>query len=408
MGLSESRLIRWFLWPLHEEPRPRAARRRARRGHERSAEQPGAASRQASPERRVPAQVMAADPSRTYHDEDGVYRSRRAEVAPAVQRSHPGAERAELETRSPVPRPVAEGRDPGAGRERSVWGTPVIGTAVTDFEPRPPVSVSYRPDIVVDGWQTDDFVVRAASVRGYVHRYRGTPRQDDMAIACHERTGAVVFAVADGVSAAPHSHIGATAACRTAVTAILADLDSESGQVAWQGVVQRTAWQLIEQARAVLNREADSEMAERELATTLVTGLVRQAATGPEVSMIQVGDSSAWLLRDGRYRCLLDAKYSADAEVVTSATTALPRDPRVTPRGGPIAPGEVLLIGTDGFGDPLGDGDGDVGHHFASLLSRPRSPFVFASGLDFSRETFDDDRTLVAVWVRNRPAQGRR
>jgi hypothetical protein len=69
-------------------------------------------------------------------------------------------------------------------------------------------------------------------------------------------------------------------------------------------------------------------------------------------------------------------------------------------RGGPLAHGEVLLIGTDGFGDPLGDGTGPVGAHFAVRLARPRPPIAFAHDLDFSRETFDDDRTLLAIWPR--------
>ena len=313
-----------------------------------------------------------------------------------------GPDPAEHAVPAPAPRPQAAAKppEPSAGRSRSVWGTPVVGVPVTDFEPRPPVSASYRPDCVIDGWETGDFVVRAASVRGYVHRYRGTPRQDDLAVALHAGTGSVVFAVADGVSAARNSHIGATAVCRAAVSAIMADLDRRSDRIDWQGLVESAAWHLIEQARAIVGPEAEAETAERELATTLVAGLVRPTAAGPEVSMIQVGDSSAWVLRDGRYRCVLDAKFSPDAEVVSSATTALPRVPRVTPRGGPLAPGDVLLVGTDGFGDPLGGGDDEVGRHFAALLSRPRSPYVFARDLDFSRETFDDDRTLLALWPR--------
>jgi serine/threonine protein phosphatase PrpC len=250
----------------------------------------------------------------------------------------------------------------------------------------------------VDGWETDHFIVRAASVRGYAHRFRGTPRQDDVVVMVHSATGSVVFAVADGVSAAPNSHIGASAVCRAAVNAIMADLDGGTGRIDW--LVAGAAWQLIEQARTVLDPQADADLAERELATTLVAGLVRPADTGPEVSMIQVGDSSAWVLRDGHYRCVLDAKFSHEADVTSSATTALPRVPRVTPRGGTLSPGEVLLVGTDGFGDPLGAGDDDVGRHFAAALARPRSLFTFARDLDFSRETFDDDRTLFALWPR--------
>jgi hypothetical protein len=58
----------------------------------------------------------------------------------------------------------------------------------------------------------------------------------------------------------------------------------------------------------------------------------------------------------------------------------------------------VLLVGTDGFGDPLGDGDGKVGQLFAEHLKMPPPPRALAHLLDFSRETFDDDRTLLAIW----------
>ncbi|GAA2601571.1 hypothetical protein GCM10010435_96190 [Winogradskya consettensis] len=288
-----------------------------------------------------------------------------------------------------------------------IWEAREIGVPITDFEPKPADSASYRPDSVADGWSTDHFTVRVASVRGYTHRFRGTPRQDDVAVSHHQPTGAVVFAVADGVSAAPHSHIGATSACRAAVTQILADL-TQGTPVDWQNVVRQTAWQLIEQARAVLGvPELDPEEAEREVATTLVAGLVLPTRSGPMAKMIQVGDSSAWILHGRSYRCLLDAKFSADDEVFSSAVTALPRVPHVTPRGGPLDPGGVLLVGTDGFGDPLGDGSGDVGTYFAAALRRPSPPLSFAYDLDFSRETFDDDRTLLAIWPRDDAEQPR-
>jgi hypothetical protein len=39
-----------------------------------------------------------------------------------------------------------------------------------------------------------------------------------------------------------------------------------------------------------------------------------------------------------------------------------------------------------------------VGQLFAEHLHIPPPALAFAHLLDFSRETFDDDRTLVAVW----------
>ncbi len=46
-----------------------------------------------------------------------------------------------------------------------------------------------------------------------------------------------------------------------------------------------------------------------------------------------------------------------------------------------------------------------TGQLFAEYLQAPPPPRAFAHLLDFSRETFDDDRTLVAIW-RQPPEQG--
>ncbi len=63
----------------------------------------------------------------------------------------------------------------------------------------------------------------------------------------------------------------------------------------------------------------------------------------------------------------------------------------------------LLLLATDGFSLPLGDGDGDVGAAFARELARPPDILDFAKLLDFSRSTYDDDRSLIAVWPRILP-----
>jgi hypothetical protein len=276
------------------------------------------------------------------------------------------------------------------------WGAIEVGTPAADFEPRPATSAAYRPDTVADGWSSDDFTVRLASVRGYEHRHRGLPRQDDAAAVHHPATGAVAFAVADGVSSAPLAHLGATAACRAALACILADL-AVGSTVDWAKVAEHAAWQVVQQAVAVLGLAGpDPERAEQEMATTLVTGLVRPGAT---IELVQIGDTSGWVLHDATFRPLWPP---ADGPVVVSAVTALPRVPEISVRDGDLGPGDVLLVGTDGFGDPLGDGAGPVGAHFAVRLAEPRPPLEFAHDLDFSRETFDDDRTLLAVWPRHR------
>ena len=75
------------------------------------------------------------------------------------------------------------------------------------------LSLPFRPDVVIDGWSTEAMTVRGVSQRGHLHRYNGAPRQDDFAVH-HLPDGRVIVLVADGVSQAPQSHIGASTAIR--------------------------------------------------------------------------------------------------------------------------------------------------------------------------------------------------
>jgi serine/threonine protein phosphatase PrpC len=283
-------------------------------------------------------------------------------------------------------------------RER--WAAVVVDQPVTSFEPRPAKRSSYLPDTIVDAWSTSHFTVRLASIRGYAHRYYGTPRQDDAVVAVHEPTGSLLFAIADGVSAAERAEVGAQLACRTAVDGMLAALNADLPGPNWTQLVKSVAQRLAERAQPRHGPSGgDSARAEELFATTLVAGLARPTATGSEATLVQVGDSTAWLLDRGRYDGVLRQKSDRDASVVSSAVSALPQLPtQIEPVTVPLAPGKVLLIGTDGFGDPLGDGSGLVGDLFREVLASPPPPLGLAHALDFSRETFDDDRTLLVVW----------
>ena len=280
------------------------------------------------------------------------------------------------------------------------WAPVVVGEPIFDFEPTPPGPGFYCPDTIVDGWSTEHLTMRLASVRGYAHRYRGTPRQDAAVVACDPSSGGVAVAVADGVSSAPHSHYGATAACWTATDAIARQLAAGQSPVDWIAVIKSAAAAVMARGRTLLrNPRPDPEAVEELLATTLTAGCITPTAQGLMASVVQVGDSGGWLLHGGRYRPVLAPKNDRHAEVISSAVAPLPRVPaRVKPVTVQLPAGSVLLLGTDGFGDPLGDGSGMVGQLFAEQLSSPPPAGAFAHLLDFSRETFDDDRTLVAVW----------
>lgn len=265
-------------------------------------------------------------------------------------------------------------------------------------------SLPFRPDVVIDGWSTDAMTVRGVSQRGHMHRYNGAPRQDDFAV--HQLPdGRVIVLVADGVSGAPQSHIGASTATKQSAEWLHTNLGQDVANTDWLGLLKSAAWAITERAQTLLGLDApDPVRAEEELATTLVCAVIEP--TGPRTlraHLVSAGDSAAWLLSAGEFIEVVAGKTVPAAGVASSAVVGLPRlPPEVTPIVVDIADNDVLLIATDGVGDPLGNGQGGVGNLFRDVLTRPSVPSLieFAHAVDFSRETFDDDRTLVAVWPR--------
>lgn len=329
---------------------------------------------------------------------------------------------------SPVeqpPPPVEPQIAPGAGP--SVQDAPavaeVIGfTAVPQIivgSPSPLVepatiatgyrSLPFRPDVVIDGWSTDAMTLRGVSQRGHLHRYNGAPRQDDFALH-HLADGRVIALVADGVSGAPQSHIGASAAIKQAADWLHANLSDDIANTDWLGLLKSTAWALSERAQTLLElAEPDPVRAEEQLATTLMCAVIEPNGAGAlRAHLVGAGDSVAWLLSSGEFTPILGGKTVSDSGIASSAVVGLPRVPtEVTPVVTDINDGDVLLIATDGIGDPLGTGQGGVGNLFREVLTKPSPPSLieFAHAVDFSRETFDDDRTLVAVWPRKQVAR---
>jgi len=284
----------------------------------------------------------------------------------------------------------------------------VIGAPTPVFESRPirPSfrSTPYRPDTSIDGWGSERYVVRAASTRGAGHRFSGAPRQDEAALL-HTSSGRLIAAVADGVSAAPQSHLGATIAVRQSVQLLAQSVQEASGEIDWRDLAKQVAWQLVAQAQSIADGVASDESpeaAERLFATTLVCALIEPLASGQaRIQGMSIGDSGAWLVRDGHYELLAGAKQAGDSPIASSAVVALPRIPAEIARVDAILePGDLLMMATDGIGDPLGDGSGTVGRTLWEALREPPSLIDFCRIVDFSRETFDDDRTLVAVWIK--------
>lgn len=270
-------------------------------------------------------------------------------------------------------------------------------------------SLPFRPDVVIDGWSTDAITLRGVSQRGHLHRYNGAPRQDDFA-AHHLSDGRVIVVVADGVSQAPQSHIGASTATKQAAEWLYCNLGDDIAETDWMTLFKSTAWALIERAQTLLDLTApDPLRAEEQLATTLVCAVVEPTADATlRAHLVGVGDSVAWVLSAGQFVQILGGKSLPASGIASSSVVGLPRVPTdVTPVVVEFANNEVLLIGTDGIGDPLGTGQGGVGNLLREVFDRPQPPSLieFAHAVDFSRETFDDDRTLVAVWPKREPPQ---
>jgi serine/threonine protein phosphatase PrpC len=280
-------------------------------------------------------------------------------------------------------------------RVRLARGPVTIGEPAAAIEPILAGADPYRPDTIADGGSAFGLTVRAASVRGLYKRYTGGPRQDDICLRLHADTGTLIAAVADGVSGAPRSDLGAALAVRYAAAAVARQLDGDRSSLDFGPVFEQAAWALVEEhRRAGGDAGAGVEEASASLATTLLVAAVR----GSEVDVAAVGDSPAFVLKGRDYDALVGSQQSVDG-FVGGGVEALPRSAgavQVSHRS--LDPGAVLLLCTDGVALPLADGTGEVGRAFARELARPPDVVDFARLLDFSRSTYDDDRSLVAVW----------
>jgi hypothetical protein len=328
-------------------------------------------------------------------------------MVPRRRRKHPGTH-GEDPTAPPDFPPVPPPAPPAEVFGTTVVPQIVVGSPSPSLEPSAIApgyrSLPFRPDVVIDGWSTDTMTLRGVSQRGHLHRYNGAPRQDDFA-AHHLPDGRVIVLVADGISAAPQSHIGASTATKQAAEWLHSHLSDDIANTDWLALLKNAAWALNERAETLLGLGApDPVRAEEQLATTLVCAVIEPTgAGGLRAYLIGVGDSSAWLLSSGQFVEILGGKPVPACGVASSAVVGLPWVPtELAPVVVEVADGDVLLVGTDGIGDPLGSGHGGVGNLLREVLTDPSVPSLieFAHAVDFSRETFDDDRTLVAVWPR--------
>ncbi len=284
----------------------------------------------------------------------------------------------------------------------------------------------HAADTVIDHGTHGDLVVRAASVRGTYGRYHGTPREDDYAMAASADGRWLVVALADGVTAASASHLAATLVVRTAATQATRLLEERAeaadpdlhGPPDLHGVFQSAAYQLRRAAEPLLARdgvEVSADAIAGLFATTLLLALVPtgqtatgqtatgQAATGQAADstalLARVGDSNAWVLSGDGWQPVFAPKASADG-IASAAVAALPRLPETLEVAEvALTPDQTLVLASDGVTDAFGPTlDSAVARDLARQW-HPHlpAPLEFARQVSFRGQSWDDDRTAIAV-----------
>lgn len=235
----------------------------------------------------------------------------------------------------------------------------------------------------------------------------------------------------DGVSEGPLSHLAAELVCDALTDVIVDEFDRiEPGiaERAWTATLEGLAWPeaverandavrkqfrtLLERKRRATGVSEDEEAAARVpfdarvRHTMSATAMMLVAATEPAndgtypVALANVaGDSAAFALFNGRWNPLSDIKNEG-ANIVSGAVRSLPVEVAVQPQAWRFSPGAMLVMMTDGLGDPLGKGTGVVGAFLSDKWMAPPDVLAFAGHLSFYRRSFADDRTAVAVWFR--------
>ncbi len=269
------------------------------------------------------------------------------------------------------------------------------------------------PDSSLDYAELAGCSVRAASVRGRSHRYKNQERQDSYALKTSRAPtlsgGHILYvAVCDGISQGKRSREAAQFAAMAGVDL----LESEGAKSShagpdWDDIVDRTNQLVIRQAREALPEpeagEPDISYLQSQMVTTCVLAVIdpiRRLITG-----VSIGDSSVWMIVGNELKPLTPVKNAGSDLASATVSSALPVNPtRVNQNfyskfGGAIQPGAAVLLMSDGVGDPIDDGTTAVAREIVKQWRTAPEPFTFASQVNFASAGFDDDRTVVGVWI---------
>ncbi|MCK8672241.1 protein phosphatase 2C domain-containing protein [Rhodococcus sp. HM1] len=272
-----------------------------------------------------------------------------------------------------------------------------------------PFPSAMPPDSVCDAFDHQGWALRAASVRGLMHRSDGSPRQDAYAVRYSPDKDRLVVAVCDGVGSAPESHVASDMAAN-----FLVDRAVDAGTLInddwWTEVFHDASDALAAAARNAGASDPSPAGVRQVMATTAILAAVDNVSVaGPwTVQYAGVGDSSLWLTdvstdEDTSWIPILGGKHTGDG-IATNRTSALPVYEKtcVQPEQFILLEGQLLLVCTDGVGDAFGSGMGEVAQTLRRSWMNPPTALNFAAQVSFGRRRLLDDRTGVALWAPTR------
>jgi len=255
--------------------------------------------------------------------------------------------------------------------------------------------------IAADEAQIAFFTIRAASIVGPGHRCAdpATPRQDAYRIGRDRDDRHAILAVADGLSSARLSDIGAAAAASHAVTLL-----REAVQLR-PGIDGLEATRIYAEIAKSMTEQADARGAEsRDIASVLITAVLEEPAEpggDARAWAAWIGDCSGWVLLPGEKRwqfCIGDRKDSGFELATNEVASYLPDSPyQVRQHTFLLPPDSALALVTDGISDAWATLD-EANRYFAKSWRRPRPAAVFLNDIGYDARQLVDDRTAVVVW----------
>ncbi|MEV7926682.1 protein phosphatase 2C domain-containing protein [Kitasatospora sp. NPDC088264] len=254
--------------------------------------------------------------------------------------------------------------------------------------------------IAADEATVGALTIRAASVVGPGHRCGrpAEPRQDSYRIGRSPDSRYAIVAVADGLSSAAWSDVGATAASSQAVTLLREQIEA----VGFDRLDVKALYGRV--AESIAAHAAGRGVGTSHLATVLITAVIAEPdANGVARAWVGwLGDSSAWTLdpRVPLWRFSAgEAKDRAAVVVSNEVAGRLPDTPHLAVDGYvTLASGAALALVTDGIGDAWADRAGNVNEYFANAWRSPVPATRFTADVGFDAPQCLDDRTAVVVW----------